>query len=103
MLKTDDMVLLVLIIITCSVIAILLVRLARAEKGELIERHKKGEQEALISAALKERDGFGLFQALFFGSLPSKEAKIARILAFLVILFVSLFLLFIAYVFVTRS
>ena len=100
---TGDMVFLVLIIITCGVIAILLVRMARTENSKLTEKYDNGDQEALIGTALKEGNGFEFFQALFFGSLPSKEAKIARILAFLVILFVSLFLLFIAYVFVTRS
>lgn len=94
------MVLLVLIVTTCGVIAILLVRLARSENSKLTEPHDKSDQVPLIGTALKEGVGFGLFQALFFGSLSLKEAKIARFLALAVILFVLLFLGFVAFVFV---
>lgn len=95
--------LLVLIVITCGVVAVLLVRLSRGENRKLTALHDSSDQEALILAAIKGANAQGFFHALCFGSLPSKEAKIARVLAWAVILFELLFLLLIVYVFVARS
>lgn len=95
--------LLVLIVITCGIIAILLVRLAGSENRQLTALHDGSDQEALILAAIKDANAHGLFHALCFGSLPSKEATITRVLAWAVILFVLLFFLLIVYVFVARS